>query len=164
MCVIGNYRVAAIALMIGLLLPLAGCSDSEVDFSQFAIEKLLEKIDTAAEERDVDGLLEYLSEDVVITMTVQMAGRESTDSFTRQKYAVIARQALRAVRDYDYDRINTSIVMNGDGRSAVVESEIVESMTINGRRIDSITHETSQIEVRDNGILITAITGISEMR
>ncbi|GBE04525.1 MAG TPA: hypothetical protein ENG95_01460 [Nitrospirae bacterium] len=67
------------------------------------------------------------------------------------------------ISDYVYKRENDKISISEDGRSAVVELEVFESMSVRGQTIKAKTLEKVFIEIIDGELLVTQLDAYIKM-
>ena len=59
------------------------------------------------------------------------------------------------VSNYEYSRENEYITIDDDMQSAVVETDVIESMDLLGTRIKTKTYERVVMEIIDGALLVT---------
>lgn len=144
--------------IIGLFLSAASFA---AELTEENITKLLDQVDIAAMNLDVNSVASTLSDDISITMNITMQGEEHVMSPSKQEYLAMLQQGWSMYKDYQYDRSNVTIKI--EGGKALVTADVKESMTIQGQNISAESQEEATVEVVNNALLITKIVGYSTM-
>ena len=126
------------------------------------VEAVLEKLDRAIENRDVDGVLANFSDNAQIKITIEGTG--STMVFTKSQYASNLKEGWGSVDAYEYSRRNTNIIVSPDGKSATVADDVLESVTISGQVLRTMTSEVATLSLEDGKLVATSMEGIVRMR
>lgn len=137
--------------------PVAGLGESE-------IEAVLQQIDAAVEDHDVDGIMAHIAEDAELAVTTRMGGRSQTQQLSASQYRRALKEAFEQSQDYEYERIEAKIDVALDGASATVDSRIEESMRIRGRNFRSDTDENAVFEHRDGRFMLTSVQAEIQVR
>jgi ketosteroid isomerase-like protein len=148
--------ILSCALLVALCFLSSACSSKQTGpITEQQVRAFLEEMDKAANKRDVDAVIDAMSEDVELKMTIEGFGPTQIVTLNRNQYRDYSKQALGAVRDYDYRRGETVIKIESDGQSAFVADETFETMTIGGRTIKTVSRGTSILKL-ENGKLVIA--------
>ncbi len=125
------------------------------------ITAVLEKLDRAANERDVEGILMHIAPDAVLHVSVE--GPQQTPQrlvLTRDQYGAILQQGFDVADDYGFLRRTNRIQVAPDGQRAEVESRTLENTTTGGRTTQAESVETTTIELRDGRPMITKLNAV----
>lgn len=129
------------------------------------IQTLFQSVDRAANERNVTAIMAYLSDDVVITASLQLPSPNPTKTltFTRDQYRQTLRQTFATAKEYGFLRKVTRIAIAQDGKSAQVASQTLESVTIAGSTTQVQGQETVTLELREGKPLITKVQAVGNV-
>ncbi len=151
-------------LLSCLLLALPAISGSSYAQSTDAITEskvlaMLDSVDRAAKKGNVAGIIGVLAKDVKITMTFTNppVGNARELTFNKEEYALSTRQGIRHRIAYKYDRNNTRVTISKDRKTAMVISDVYETLTIQEGIFQAETSELAILSLRDGKILITSI-------
>jgi UDP-N-acetylenolpyruvoylglucosamine reductase len=154
----------ALASLLGSPVACGGSVESAARMSELAIVEVLDRIDAAVASRDVDGVMRHIAADAEIEVTYRMSGRSQMERLTVADYRQALAHGFSTSQGYEYERVKSDVSLAADGSAATVESEIEESMTVQGRRMRSHTSETAVFEPRDGRILLVSMRGVSRIR
>ena len=155
---LSNYKFHPVKITGFLFLALcmfsfSGCF-SESEITETEVLDVIDKMDVAAKNKDSDGIVANISEKVQIKATaVTLDGKTQTDAYTRDQYRNLVKRVFDAATNYQHNRRNTKVKISPDGTSAIVTSELSESVTINGQIISSVETSVSTF-VKENGKLV----------
>ena len=143
-----------------LVLPeLSGNSfaQSRDSITESDVMALINSVDKAARKGNVAGMVAPLANDIKIKLSVSMprSDKEQTLNFTKEQYAYYTRRALRIRRAYTLDRKNTRVKIYDDNKTAMVISELYETLTIPQGTLRAASSETQIVTLRDGKLVIT---------
>lgn len=125
------------------------------------VTTLMEEMDRAANNNDVEAIMALMSEDVRLSVTVEGFGQTQNFTFDREQYKKHIEQTLGMTNVYDYKRGYTVIKVEPDGQSAFVTAEITETAKIGDQTIGTISTENSTLELEDGKLVITRGSALS---
>jgi len=131
------------------------------EITEQSVIELIAKSDKAAETLNTSEIANLLSDDVDVTINIDIKGNKQTVTANKQKYIAMLKQGWSAYTNYKYSKSNTVIKIEGE--KAIVTSDTKESMTIQGKNISTETKEESTIEIIGGKPLFTKIVGNSKM-
>lgn len=153
-------------LLSCLLLALPVMSGSSYAQSTDAITEskvlaMLDSVDKATKKGNVAGIIGILAKDVKITMNFSSPdGKEHQLTFNKEQYASSARQGIRRRIAYEYYRNNTRMTISKDRKTAMVMSDVYETLTLPEGTFRGATAEIAILNLRDGKILVTSIEAI----
>lgn len=153
-------RTGIVLVFAFCLFSFSGCS-SEKKITEPEVLEVISMIEAATKNKDADSIVANLSEKVQIKVIVTADGQTQHFTFDRSQYGEYLKKAFAVVSDYTYSRQTTHVKISADGKSAIASDEIMESMTLNGKLIRSVSTEVATF-VRENGkivILLLEATG-----
>ncbi len=127
------------------------------------IYELLHAVDDMSASKNVEGIGEYLSDDLQITMYISILGNLQTHTANKEQYLAILSQGWEIAENYKYSREGVEITYLDEGKQARITATVHESMTIDGTPISSTTTEAAIVELRNGKALITKMTGETTM-
>ena len=125
------------------------------------VNALMEEMDRAANNNDVEAIMALLSEDVRLSVTVEGFGQSQNLTFDREQYRAHLKQSLGMTNFYDYKRGYTVVKVEPDGQSAFVNAEITETAKIGDQTIGTVSIENSTLELEDGKLVITRGSAVS---
>ena len=146
-----------IAAGAGLLLAGAASAASLTDGD---IQKMLSRIDQAAQSHDVNGIIKLLAPQARVNIDMTAVGAPQVLSLSRAEYAEALRSNWAQTQTYDYQRSNTKIRIAPGAQSAIVTATVKETIKMQGQTLVSTTDETSRVEMVKGQPLVTEVQGI----
>lgn len=143
--------------LIGLVIQSAWAGE----LSQHQVQQLIQSVEQAANELDVEALAQTLSDDAVIQLDISMLGEHQVVEATKQEYLKVITEAWSRFERYGYRRSNTEITLSGD--HAVVQANVHESMVIDGHSLVGTSHEKVIIRLIEGQPKITEVIGSSSL-
>ena len=141
-----------------LCLNISGCTDTSRTYSDITeqdIREIMDNVEEALLNKDIDGVIKYMSPSVEINISRDTPVGPRTERWTRDKYKAETETALSMVSNYEYRRENQVVKISDDMQSAVVETDVIEVMELFGNRMKTSTHETVVMEIIDGDLLVT---------
>ncbi|MDA2909817.1 hypothetical protein MYX04_02665 [Nitrospiraceae bacterium AH_259_D15_M11_P09] len=153
-----HVSIATLAAAVVCMFPLMNGCTSKINEEQ--IQTVLEAVDKAANEKNADGILAHMADDVVVKVNVPNGRTSKTFSLNRDQYRRLLKEGYRVAQIYEFGRKGTRIKIARDGKSAKVSSRTYETMrNQNGsQRTDSL--ETATFELRNDKVVITKVESI----
>ncbi len=152
-----KYLISTV-FILALYLNIAGCTDTTRTYSHITEQDILEIMDNVEEallNKDIDEVISYMSPSVEIIISRDTPVGPRTERWSRDKYKAETETALSMVSNYEYRRENQVVRISEDMQSAVVETDVFESMDIFGNRVKTSTHESVVMEIIDGNLLVT---------
>jgi hypothetical protein len=132
---------------------------AETNLTQASISEMLVVMQVAAENHNAEGVVKNFSPDAEITfdMAKEYGGR-IVSSVSEYKEMLIKGWAMPA--EFTYEMKDELIVIAPDSKNAVVTDTVIETVTINGKKImTSTAQEKVEIEFSEGKIIITSLYG-----
>lgn len=142
-----------------LVLPGNGFAQSQEGITESDVMAFINSIDKASRKGSVAGMVAPLANDVKIRATISTPGsdKEQTLTFTKEQYAYHTKRGLRRRLAYTLERKNTRVKMYDDHKTAMVTSELYETLTIAQGKLRSVSSETLIITLRNGKFVVTSI-------
>ena len=120
---------------------------------------VINSLDKAARKGNVAGMVAPLASDVKIKMTVSTPGsaKEQVLNLNKEQYAYHTRRGVRLRRAYTGERKNTRIKIYDDNKTAMVTSDIYETLTVAQGTLRAVSSETSILTLRNGKLLVISV-------
>lgn len=146
-------------LLLCLLLVTAPLAQAADRLSEENIGAMYAQLIAAAQDKDVEGVLEHMSDDVHISIQApaDMGGGMEMD---KRQYREMLTQGWDGVDDYRLKVDIQQIDIAADGQSANVRDLTTESMRIQGVQVQASTLETATLQLLDGKVKFSRIEGV----
>ncbi len=121
------------------------------------IETILEAYDRAVNQKNLDGILVHMADDMIFEATIRSSSETVHLTFTRSEYERRLQQTYAAAKTYIFVREKTAITIAPDGRSAKVEFRMFEHTTFPGGSWEVRGTERMRVELREGRPVITHV-------
>ena len=157
-------RLSSSLLFCCLLLVFPGLSGNSFAQTQdviteSAVMALINTVDRAARKGNVAGMVAPLASDVKIKMTVLAPGsdKEQVLTYNKEQWTYDVRRGLRLRRAYTLERKNTRVKLYDDNKTAMVTSELYETLTIAQGKLRAVSSETAIVTLRNGKVVVTSV-------
>lgn len=151
-------------LLSCLLLVLPVISGTSYSQSQDAITEskvlaIVNSVDRASRKGNIAGIVAPLAKDVTIKMTVSTpaSAKEQVLNFNKEQYAFLTRRGMRRRLAYQLERKNTHVKIYNDGKTAMVTSDLYETLTLQQGTLRAVSSEVAILNLRDGKIVVTSL-------
>ena len=148
-------------LFCSLLFVLPGLSvaQSQDVVTESDVMALLNSVDKAARKGSVAGMVAPLASDVKIKMTLSAprGAKEQVLNLNKEQFTYHTRRGLRRRLAYTLDRRNTRIKIYDDNKTAMVTSDLYETMTIAQGTLRAASSETAILTLRNGKLVVISI-------
>jgi hypothetical protein len=154
------HLVLLACLLTGLpVMSRSSYSQSQETITESEIMGILNAIDRASRKGNVAGIIAPLAQDVKIKMRVSTPGSASEKLLTLSKdqYASNIRQVFRKRLAYQLERKNTRVKIYDDHKTAMVTSDIYETLTVRQGTLRAASSEVSILSLRNGKVVVTSI-------
>lgn len=127
------------------------------------IHEFLVAVDEMSVNKNVAGIGEFLSDDVVITMHISVLGNLQTHTANKEQYLAMLAQGWEIAENYKYSRKGVEIKYLDEGKKALITATVYESMIVEGTAIRSTSTEAVIVERQNGKTLIIKMTGETSM-
>ncbi len=129
----------------------------EVLLTRASIDLLLNELDQAVRKKDVEGVLRHIAPDAVIVIHMKQGSNQQQAALTRDDY----RKTLAMEFDFpsanDFTRLNTTVSLAGDERSAKVSFKSTETLRQANREFKVEGEETLIVRMRGDKPAIVSL-------
>jgi len=140
--------------------PLVPPPAPEAPLKREGIDRLLEELDRANREKDIDGMLRLIAPDATITIHMKQGTQQQTVGLTRDEYRKTLAMTFAFPSANDFTRTHTSVSLSADERSAKVSFKSTETLRVAGRDLIAEGEETLVCHSRDGRAVITSLEQI----
>ena len=119
---------------------------------------MLNSVDAAARRGNLAGLVSPLARDIKmkVTVTIPKSAQEQTVTLTKEQYTLLTRRALRRRRAYQLQRKNTQVKIYGDNKTAMVTSDLYETLTLPEGTLRTVSSEVSIVTLQGGRVVINS--------
>jgi len=140
------------------------CSGSSFAQSPEAITEsdvvaLINSVDQATKKKNLEGILAPLASDIKIKLVVSTPGRDKEEvvHLNKEQLAEITKRTLRQRFAYTLERKNTRVKLYDDNKTAMVTSNLYETVTTARGKFRAVSAETSVVTLRDGKLLFISV-------
>jgi hypothetical protein len=137
--------------------PSTKLSKPEIHLTRESIDLLLDALDQAIRRKDVDGVLRHIALDATITIHMKQGAQQQSASLTREEYRKTLAMGFAFPSANDFARVNTTVSLAADERSAKVSFKSTETLRQAQREIKIEGEETFVVKIRGDKPLITSL-------
>jgi len=130
---------------------------SDVRLTREGIDGLLNALDEATRQKDVDSVVRHITPDASITIHMLQGSHQQMALLTREEYRKTLAMAFAFPSANDFTRTNTSVSLAADERSAKVSFKSTETLLQANREFKTEGEETLVVNVRDGKPMITSL-------
>lgn len=149
-------NVLARALTLCTVL-IAASAASAASLTEASIEDMLNTMDHAIQNRSAEGVGKLLSNSFKMTLEMTAYGQKQVMNTNRDEYLDMLREAWAGVTGYKYERTNVKITMLPGGTSAKVTAQVLETVTVQGQSLTTVSAETATVQLIDGRVLVTEV-------
>ncbi len=122
----------------------------ETHLTQEAIDLLLNALDQAIRQKDVEGVLQHIAPDATITVHIRQGSQKQIALLTREEYRRTLAMGFAFPSANDFARVNTSVSFASDGLSAKVSFKSRETLLQADREIPVEEKGTLVLDFRED--------------
>ncbi len=148
-----------IAGYLAILLSACSGSSKVTTITENDVREIMQDVEKASSNRDIDRVAKYLAPSVVITIEEQTPAGPMRMQMNRDQYISTLREVFSKTSEYEYRQENAVITIGSTGRTATVEADIFEHIVFQGVEKKTMTREKAQLELIDGKILLTSLEG-----
>jgi hypothetical protein len=151
--------------ILSVSIGMGACKElSKTYITEDDIWNIMDDVEVATVEKDIDGVMKHLAPSVVIHVTVSSPYGPQKVPMSREEYEKETLKGWSMTSDYEYRCENEEIKLSDDGQTAVVETDVVESYMLKGEPIHTRIRERVTLQVLDGEILVTRIDAFMKMQ
>ncbi len=150
-------------LLIGtFLLATAVAAAPAPKLTDATVRALMAEVVAASKARDVERIGAVLASDCTVAFAGNDPSQPQLDEMTRDQYLARLRDgysSLSTLKAYDYSISNLQVAPSADGRQAIVDADVTETLSFNDHEVVTHSHEASVVELREGKALIVKVRG-----
>jgi hypothetical protein len=144
-------------VVLALLLSLPAQAEERISAGQ--IRQVIEATDAASMHRDAAGIGAYLGEDFEKVIEFQYKKWMAKVRLHKDQYLELIDAGWADIEAYDYQREDTVIHLQPDGRSGLSYSTVTEHIVQNGEPMTSRFRESATYALENGRLVITRVEG-----
>lgn len=129
----------------------------EIHLTREGIDLLLDDLDQAIRRKDIDGVLRHIAPDATITIHMKQGTHQQMATLTREEYRKTLAMGFAFPSANDYSRVNTTVSLAPDERTAKVSFKSTETLRQGHREIKIEGEETLVFKIRGDRPAITSL-------
>lgn len=149
------------SLFCCLLLVFSGSSfaQSQDVITETDVLALMNSVDRATRKKNLAGMIAPLASDVKIKLAVSASGsdKEQVVNLNKEQFTDVTRRTLRLRFTYTLDRKNTRVRIYDDNKTAMVTSDLYETVTTARGKLRAVSSETAVLTLRDGKLVFISI-------
>ena len=149
------------SLFCCLLLVFSGSSfaQSQDVITETDVLALMNSVDRATRKKNLTGMIAPLASDVKIKLAVSASGsdKEQVVNLNKEQFTDVTRRTLRLRFTYTLDRKNTRVKIYDDKKTAMVTSDLYETVTTARGKLRAVSSETAVVTLRDGKLVFISI-------
>jgi hypothetical protein len=157
-----RYLIILVALIIAIA-AFTACKNSTPGLTIIGEEdivRVMNEVETATREKDIEGVIRHMAPFVVITISMDSPFSMEKVQMTRDQYKAELQKVFSRASRHEYRRENETIAIRKDGKNAVVETDVIELVVMDGLEHRTTTHEKAVMEISDGKIAVTALDAV----
>lgn len=154
------YLILVACLLLGFpVMSSTAYSQVQNEITESEILTMLNAVDRASRKGNIGGIVAPLASDVKIRMTVStpQSPNEQVLSLTKAQYESNIRRVFRHRLAYHLERKNTRIKIYNDQKTAMVSSDMYETLTLRQGKLRAVSSEVSIVNLRNGKVVVTSI-------
>ncbi|MEW6418469.1 MAG: hypothetical protein AB1480_10155 [Nitrospirota bacterium] len=150
-------------LLLAAIAGISGCKESSLQYTTITkndIMAMIDDVEKATRAKDSDGVIKYMAPFVIINVSMETPAGMQRIQMSRDQYKELLQKVFSKASRHDYRHENDRITISDDGRSAIVETDIIEYIVMEGKETRTTTHEKTVIEIIDGKLLVTYLDAV----
>jgi len=119
----------------------------------------IDSMDKAARKKNLAPIVAALADDVKIKLVISAQGsdKEEALNLNKEQWTYYTRRGLRRRLAYTLERKNTRMKMYDDKKTAMVTSDLYETMTVAQGKLRAVSSETAIVTLRNGKLVIISL-------
>jgi hypothetical protein len=157
-----HYLKHAVLLLLVLaaIANISGCKESSQEYTTITesdVLAVMDEVERATLAKDINGVIKYLAPFVVINLSRETPFGMQRIQMSRDQYKEELQKVFSKASHHEYRCENIKTIISDDSRSAIVETDVIEHIVMDGKDIRTKTHEKTVVEVIDGKLLVTSL-------
>jgi hypothetical protein len=132
-------------------------SEPETPLTRASIDHLLNNLDQATRQKDVDGVLRHLAAEVTVIIHMKQGAHQQSAVLTREEYRKTLTMEFAFPSANDFTRVNTTVSLAPDERSAKVSYKSTQTLLQSNREFKIEGEETLVVRMLGNKPMIVSM-------
>jgi hypothetical protein len=132
-------------------------SGQEPPLTRAAIDLLLNNLDQATRQKDVDGILRHIAADAPVTIHMKQGAHQQSAMLTREEYRKTLAMEFTFPSANDFARVNTTVSLAPDEQSAKVSYKSTQTLLQSNRELKIEGEETFVVRMLGNKPTIVSL-------
>lgn len=132
-------------------------SEAEPLLTRASIDLLLNTIEQATRQKDVDGILRHIASDVTVTIHMRQGTNQQSAMLTREEYRKTLTMEFAFPSANDFTRVNTTVSLAPDQRSAKISYKSTQTLLQSNRELKIEGEETFVVRMLGNRPMIVSL-------
>jgi ketosteroid isomerase-like protein len=158
-CLMAKRSYFSLFIIVLFISVFVGCGQQE-SLTRQDIEVFYTKLEEAINARDVDLVLDSVSDDVEINLTMLTPDGSQEMELTKEQYADNMKKTFKVADDYSYRIEEMGITIAAGGNSAVVQLRVLEKISVEDQTLSAISNGESEIKLVNGKLQAVRIDGI----
>jgi ketosteroid isomerase-like protein len=132
-------------------------SEPEPPLTRASIDLLLNHLEQATRQKDVDGVLRHIAPDVTVIVHMRQGPHQQSAMLTREEYRKTLTMEFAFPSANDFTRVNTTVSLAPDERSAKVSYKSTQTLLQSNREFKIEGEETFVVRMLGNRPMIVSL-------
>jgi ketosteroid isomerase-like protein len=132
-------------------------SKPEPPLTRASIDLLLNYLEQATRQKDVDGVLRHIAPDVTVIVHMRQGPHQQSAMLTREEYRKTLTMEFAFPSANDFTRVNTTVSLAPDERSAKVSYKSTQTLLQSNREFKIEGEETFVVRMLGNRPMIVSL-------
>jgi len=150
-------------LILAAIAGISGCKESSLQFTAITendITAMIDDVERATRDKDSDGVIKHMAPFVIINVSMETPAGMQRIQMSRDQYKELLQKVFSKASLHEYRYENARITISDDRRSAVVETDIIEHIIMEGKETNTTTHEKTVVEIINGKLLVTSLDAL----
>jgi hypothetical protein len=132
-------------------------SEPETPLTRASIDLLLQDLDQATRQKDVDGILRHIAPEVTVIIHMKQGAHQQSAMLTREEYRKTLTMEFAFPSANDFTRVNTTVSLAPDERSAKVSYKSTQTLLQSNREFKIDGEETLVVRMLGKKPMIVSV-------
>ena len=132
-------------------------SEPEPPLTRASIDLLLNNLDQATRQKDVEGILRHLAPEAAVIIHMKQGTHQQSAMLTREEYRKTLTMEFAFPSADDFTRVNTTVSLTPDERSAKVSYKSTQTLLQSNREFKIEGEETFVVRMLGNKPMIVSM-------
>jgi len=156
-------HAASLLLVLAAIANISGCKESSPQYTTITendVVAIMDEVERVTLAKDINGVISYLAPFVIINLSMETPFGIQRVRMSRDQYKEELQKVFSKASHHEYRCENVKITISDDSRSAIVETDIIERIVMEGKDIRTKTHEKTVVEIIDGKLLVTSLDAV----